>query len=152
MNLDVWQRVDTIIGGQYVERWPANEFQAVLTGRVLSYDDRINLGTFLYGNLRDAQLVYAALKHQLSPDPKDHDHLRRWIADLASGKYDDRVYYLDVLEGDYFFLCGMLHAARAPPASPCVRVLNAWEHECMRMRREEGRWPTLAEQRAFLGC
>ena len=59
-----------------------------------------------------------------------------------SGKYDDRIYYLDVLQGDYFFLNGMLHAARAPPASPFARLLNAWEHECMRMRRAEGRWPT----------
>ena len=125
------------------------EYQALFTGRVLSYTDRITLGTFLYGNLRDAQIVYAALEHQLGADPKAHDHLRRWLTDLLSGKYDDRVYYLDVLEGDYFFLNGMLHAARAPPASPCVRTLNEWERECTRMRREEGRWPTLAEQHAF---
>ena len=149
-TLDARQLVDSIIGGQYVERWAEHEYLAMLTGRVLSYDDRIALGTFLYGNLRDAQLVYAALKQQLGPDAKDHDHMRRWLADLASGKKDN-VYYHDVLEGDYFFFSGKLHAAIAPPASPCVRVLNAWEHERMRMRREEKRWPTLAEQRAFLG-
>jgi hypothetical protein len=40
---------------------------------------------------------------------------------------------------------------RAPPASQCVRLFNAWEHECKHahVRRAEGRWPTLAEQRAF---
>ena len=149
MTQEAQRIIGNILAGQYVERWPEAEYQALFTGRVLSYTDRITLGTFLFGNLRDAQLVYIALREQLSPDPKAHDHLRRWLTDLLSGKYDDRVYYLDVLEGDYFFLNGMLHAARAPPASPCVRTLNAWERECTRMRREEGRWPTLAEQHAF---
>jgi len=149
MTQEAQRLIGNILAGQYVERWPVSEAHAILGGCELSYNDRISVGTFLFGNLRDAQLVYTALREQLGPDPKDHDHLRRWLADLSSGKYDDRVYYLDVLQGDYFFLNGMLHAARAPPASPCVRALNAWEHECMRMRREEGRWPTLDEQRAF---
>jgi hypothetical protein len=150
MTQEAQRLIGSIIAGQYVERWPDLEADAILGGRELSYTDRISVGTFLFGNLRDAQLVYAAVREQLGADPKDHDHLRRWLADLASGKYDDRVYYLDVLEGDYYYLGGALHAARAPPASACVRLMNAWERECARMRREEGRWPTLAEQHAFM--
>jgi hypothetical protein len=150
MTQEAQRLIGNFLAGQYVERWPVSEAHVILGGCELSYSDRISVGTFLFGNLRDAQLVYTALREQLGADPNDHDHLRRWLADLASGKYDDRIYYLDVLQGDYFFLNGMLHAARAPPASPFARLLNAWEHECTRMRREEGRWPTLAEQRAFL--
>jgi hypothetical protein len=115
MTQEAQRLIGSIIAGQYVERWPDLEADAILGGRELSYTDRISVGTFLFGNLRDA-----------------------------------RVYYLDVLEGDYYYLGGALHAARAPPASACVRLMNAWERECARMRREEGRWPTLAEQHAFM--
>ena len=101
MTQEAQRIIGSIIAGQYVERWPDLEADAILGGRELSYTDRISVGTFLFGNLRDAQLVYDAVRDQLGADPKHHDHMRRWLADLASGKYDDRVYYLDVLEGDY---------------------------------------------------
>ena len=151
MTHEAEQRVINCIGGQFVERWPASEAHAFASGKQLSYTERIALGTFLFGNLRDANLVYAAVREQLGPDPKDHDHMRRWLADLASGKYDERVYYYQVLHlPDFFFLSGARNHSRAPQ-QPFVRALNAWEAECVRMRREEGRWPSLGEQRAFLG-
>ena len=43
----------------------------------------------------------------------------------------------------------MVNTRRSPP-SPFARAVHAWDAECMRMQRAEGRWPTLAEQRAFL--
>ena len=50
MNLDVTldarQLVDSILGGQYLERWPEAEYLALQSGRVLSYTNRITLGTF----------------------------------------------------------------------------------------------------------
>ena len=51
---------------------------------------------------------------------------------------------------DFYFLNGTCNLARAPP-QPFVRRMHAWERECTRMWREEGRWPTLAEQREALG-
>ena len=77
-----------------------------------------------------------------SPGPDDHHdpHMRRWLADLSSGKFDDRVHYVDVLEGDYFFLNGMLHAACCMlrvaccvPHVACCMLPAAWcvLHGCM---------------------
>jgi hypothetical protein len=54
-----------------------------------------------------------------------------------------------VHSADWLFLSGAVNTRRSPP-SPFARAVHAWDAECMRMRRAEGRWPTLAEQRAFL--
>jgi hypothetical protein len=110
----------------------------------------MEMGTFLYGNVRDTNLVYHAVHEKLGSDPTHHDHMRRWLADITSGKYDDRYYYFDVMLGDWYFLSGALNAKRWLP-SPCVRLMNAWELECQRVRRQEGRWPSLMEQCAFVG-
>ena len=106
--------------------------------------------TFLYGNLRDVDLVYAAVRLQLGVDPDHHDHTLRFLADLRSGKYNEKYFYFDVLAADWFFLGGALNTRHAPP-TPHARLLGAWEHECARVYRREKRWPSLAEQRAFLG-
>ena len=132
MTQEAQRLIGNFLAGQYVERWPVSEAHVILGGCELSYSDRISVGTFLFGNLRDAQLVYTALREQLGADPNDHDHLRRWLADLASGKYDDRVYYLDVLQGDYTTTRRVggvqRHAAcRARAASQPVRART----ECM---------------------
>ena len=147
------RRILNFLGGQYVERWPESEARAFLFfhSQELTYNDRLALGTFLFGNLRDADLVYSALAEQLGADTKSHDHMRRWLADLASGKFDDRVYYYEVIHApDFYYLSGTRNVERAPP-QPFVRCMHAWEVEWARVRREEGRWPTLAEQRAVLG-
>lgn len=141
----------TFMGGQYVERWPDDERMAIFFKDVFSYNDRINVCAFLFGNLRDANLVYAAIAPQLGAAPAAHDHARRWLADLASGKYDETYHYWQVLHNpDFYYLNGRLHSKRMPLCSPAARLLHAWDTECMRMRREEGRWPTLAEQHEFL--
>ena len=51
---------------------------------------------------------------------------------------------------DFYHLNGQVVTERRPP-QPVVRLLNAWERECLRVLRVEGRYPTLTEQRAFLG-
>ena len=73
---------------------------------------------------------------------------QRFLADLSSGKYDLKYYYFDVLAGDWLFLSSTVNLRHTPP-SLLARVLLAWERECVRMRRTEGRWPSLAEQRTF---
>ena len=142
--------VMNIIGGQYEERWPEEERNTILSIAEYSYDQRINVGTFLFGNLRDYDLVLTAVRPQLGADPTHLDHFQRFLADLASGKYDQKYHYFDVLKADWFFLSGALNVRRSPP-SQLARAVHAWEAECMRMRSAERRWPTLAEQRAFLG-
>ena len=148
-TLDVWRKVLGVIGGPYKERWPDEESHIIFLSTVFTYQERLTALTFLYGNLRDADLVHAAVHPQIGVDARDHDHARRFLADLASGKYDLKYYYFDVLAGDWFFLSGELNTRRSPP-SPFARAVHAWDAECMRMQRGEGRWPTLAEQRAFL--
>ena len=140
------------MGGQYVERWPDAERTALLSAGTFSYKQRLDLCTFLFGNLRDAELVYVALRPQLGPEPSAHDHERRFLADLASGKYDERYHYWQVVHDvDWRCLNGRLHTARAPLCSRHARCIQAWDADCMRMRRERGRWPTLAEQDAYFG-
>jgi hypothetical protein len=139
-----------IIGGQLLERWPPTFREKFFRTSEFSYKDRMEMGTFLYGNVRDTNLVYHAVHEKLGSDPTHHDHMRRWLADITSGKYDDRYYYFDVMLGDWYFLSGALNAKRWLP-SPCVRLMNAWELECQRVRGREGRWPSLMEQCAFVG-
>ena len=150
MPVDPNQSILNVIGGQYKERWPEEEERIVLYTPVFGYSQRIKALTFLYGNVRDVDLVYAALRKQIGVDPADHDHAQRFLADLRSGKYDDKYYYFDVLAADWYFLGGTLNTAHTPP-TPTARLLGAWERECARVRRWERRWPTLAEQRAFFG-
>ena len=156
MNLDVTldarQLVDSFLGGQYVERWPEADFLALHSGREVSLrcPSSCSLpacGCFCAAHPSAAQRARCPLP---STTLLAALHSRALSCTDRARRSFPQVYYVDVLEGDYFFRNGVLHAARAPPASPCVRQLNAWEHECTRMRREEGRWPTLAEQHAFL--
>ena len=141
-SADGKRRILNFMGGQFVERWPEDERRAFFHKQELSYNDRINLGTFLYGNLRDSNLVYAALCEQLGADYEDHEHMRRWLADLASGKYDDKYYYYEVLhEPDFYFLNGARNLERAPPQR-ILRCLHAWEAACARVRRKKARWPS----------
>ena len=150
MTLQAWQNMLSVIGGQYKERWPDEESRIIFNSTVFTYNQRITALTFLYGNIRDTDLVYSAVYPQIGVNPRDHDHARRFLVDLASGKYDLKYYYFDVHAADWLFLAGMVNMRHAPP-SPLARMLLAWERECARMRRTEERWPTLAEQRAFMG-
>ena len=148
MTLEAWHKVLSVIGGPYKERWPDEESRIILFTTVFTYTQRLTALTFLYGNIRDAGLVYAAVYPQLGVDPRDQNHARRFLADLASGNYDLKYHYFDVLAGDWLFLDGTLNARRTPH-SQLARLLLAWERECVRVRRRMGRWPTLAEQHAF---
>ena len=149
MTLEAWRTMLSVIGGPYKERWPDEESRIIFNSTVFTYTERLTALTFLYGNLRDAALVYAALHPQIGVDPRDHGHALRYLADLASGKYDLKYFYFDVLAGDWLYLNGTVNARRTPP-SPLARLLLAWERECARMHCMEKRWPTFAEQRAFL--
>ena len=148
MTLEAWRNVLSVIGGAYKERWPNEESRIIFTVDVFTYQQRITALTFLYGNLRDAALVYSAVQPQLGIDPRKHDHAQRFLADLASGKYDRKYHYFDVHAANWLHLDGTLNARRTPP-SQLGRLLLAWERECARVRRCEGRWPTRAEQRGF---
>ena len=92
--------------------------------------------------------MYTAVLPQLGVEPRDLDHARRFLADLASGKYDLKYFYFDVLAGDWLFLSGAVNLRHAPP-SLLARAACMGAGECARMHRTEERWPTLAEQRAF---
>ena len=105
----------SVIGGAYKERWPNEESRIIFLSPVFTYTQRIKALTFLYGNLRDVDLVYAAVLPQFGVDPRDLDHARRLLADLASGRYDRRYYYFDVLATDWLFLNGTVNTRHAPP-------------------------------------
>ena len=148
-TLDAWRKVLSVIGSPYKERWPDEEARIIFISTVFTYSQRLTALTFLYVNPRHVGLVYAAVLPQIGVDPRDHDRARRFLADLARGKYDLKYYYFDVHAGDWLFLAGTVNTQHAPP-SPLSRTLLAWDRECARMRRAEGRWPTLTEQRVFL--
>ena len=150
MPYDPHQSILNIIGGGYIERWPDEEERIIFYTPVFSYSQRLTALTFLYGNIRDVDLVYAAVRLQLGIEPEHHDHALPFLADLRSGKYNDKYFYFDVHAADWFFLSGALNTRHAP-STPHARLLGAWERECARIRWREKRWPSLAEQRAFLG-
>ena len=147
MTLQAWRTMLNIIGGDYRKRWPDEESRIIYHTTLFTYTQRISILTFLYGNLRDVDLVYTALLPQFGTHPRDLDHTRRFLADLARGRYDRRYYYFDLLAADWLFLNGEVNTRHAPP-TPFARRMRAWERECMRMRREHARWPTLAELHA----
>jgi hypothetical protein len=74
MPYDPHQSILNILGGQYLERWPDEEARIILNTPVFAYQHRLTALTFLYGNLRNVDLVYAALGQQIGADPRDHDH------------------------------------------------------------------------------
>ena len=151
MTLQAWQKMLSVIGGAYKERWPDDELRIIFLTTLFDYKERITALTFLYGNLRDVDLVYTAVHPQFGVDPRDLDHARRFLADLASGRYDHKYFYFDVLTADWLFLNGKVNTRHAPP-TPFARALHAWERECMRVRREHARWPNLVEQHAHFAC
>ena len=63
------QSIMNIIGGQYFERWPDEEQRLILYTPVFTYEQRLTALTFLFGNVRDVDLVYAALRKQIGMDP-----------------------------------------------------------------------------------
>ena len=54
-----------IIGGQLLERWPPTFMEKLFGAHEFSYKDRMEMGTFLYGNVRDTNLVYYAVCERL---------------------------------------------------------------------------------------
>ena len=50
MTLDANQSIMNIIGGQYLERWPDDEYRDIMYSSVFTYSQRLNSLTFLYGN------------------------------------------------------------------------------------------------------
>ena len=66
MIIDAWSTVLNIIGGQYKERWPDEESRIIFLSTVFTYQERLTALTFLYGNLRDADLVHAAVHPQIA--------------------------------------------------------------------------------------
>ena len=71
----------------------------------------------------------------------------RW---LESGRFNGVDYYYDVRRSEWLYQGGHANLARRPP-SEAVRLYTAWEAECQRVWRQEGRYPTLEEQCAFFG-
>ena len=73
MTLQAWQNMLSVIGGQYKERWPDEESRIIFNSTVFTYNQRITALTFLYGNIRDADLVYSAVYPQIGVNPRDHE-------------------------------------------------------------------------------
>ena len=140
MTTEAWQKVLNIIGGQYKERWPDEESRIIFHSTVFTYKQRLTALTFLYGNLRDADLVYSAINPQLGVDARDHDHARRFLADLASGKCARQRLALPFWRSQHTALaaqpvrargacvgCGVrAHAARGGPVADARRAARVW--------------------------
>jgi len=76
MTLQAWRQMLNVIGGDYKERWPDEESRIIFHSTLFTYEQRITVLTFLYGNLRDVELVYAAVLPQFGVDPRALDHAR----------------------------------------------------------------------------
>ena len=98
MTLEAWRKMLSVIGGPYKERWPDEEYRIIFLSTVFTYQERLTALTFIYGNIRDATLVYSALHPQLGVDAKDHEHALRFLADLKSGEIILELWIWRVLE------------------------------------------------------
>ena len=110
------QSILNIIGGDYMERWPVTIINVIFGNAEYSYNNRRDIGTFLYGNVRDANLVYLSVCASNSAPTRRTTticELRRWLADIASGKYDDKYHYFDVLLADWYYLGGAAREVRS---------------------------------------
>jgi hypothetical protein len=131
-----------IIGSQYLERWTDEESHIILNTAIFNYSQRLTALTFLFGNIGDVDLVYAALHQQIGVDARDHDHAQRFLADLASGRYDLKYHYFDVL-----FLDGSLNAHRTHhlACSPACCASGSANARALVGRTGAGRrWPSSA--------
>ena len=146
MTLDANQSIMNIIGGQYLERWPDDEYRDIMYSSVFTYSQRLNSLTFLYGNFRDAALVYNALRIQIGADSEDHDHALRFLADLKSGKYNEKYYYFDVLAADWFYCTAWSPPSANRPARSRVRCMHGTANvcACIAARSVGRRWQSSA--------
>ena len=136
VNLDAWQLVDSFLGGQYLERDATSPCQPARgaarapfhgrpcgSPRLPSAPGRLVLPAFISGLAASAAAGAIAGTQRQAAAAMAGGGRRRQAA--AGGKQPG-------------------HASRSALGSACS--------QCMRMRREEGRWPTLAEQHAFFAC
>ena len=109
MTLEAWRKVLHVIGGGYKERWPDEEYRIMFLIDVFTYPQNhsphlpATYGTYHVG------LVY--LQHRVQPqlgaDPCDHGHARRFLTDLARGKYEHNYQIIDrnLLSGTAYSHC-----------------------------------------------
>ena len=137
--------VEVEIGGQLRERVPEPIQRSYYGTHKLEYGERLTLGSFFVGNF-GKDIAWAVLRHRVG----NQSELRRWLLELASGRRDHVDYYYDVRRSEWLYQGGHANLSRRPP-SEAVRLYTAWEAECQRVWRREGRYPTLEEQCAFFG-
>ena len=110
------------------------------------------MGSFLLGNGCDKVDIYACLAPRFG-NVANHTHMRSWLAHLERCPRT-RSYYFDLDKQDYHRHDGTValldqNGKVLSPPQPLVRVHNAWEVEQRRIRRQERRYATLAEQQRF---
>ena len=121
MNLDVTldtrQLVDSFLGGQYVERWPEADFLALHSGREVSLRCPSSCARCLPAAAfaLPVRCPACSLPTALHTTARCALHSRALSCTDRARRSFPQVYYVDVLEGDYFFLnlaCCMPHARR----------------------------------------
>jgi len=127
MNLDVTldarQLVDSFLGGQYVERWPEADFLALHSGREVSLrcPSSCSLpacGCFCAAHPSAAQRARCPLP---STTLLAALHSRALSCTDRARRSFPQVYYVDVLEGDYFLaMACCMPRARRLPARACA--------------------------------
>jgi len=146
VNLDAWQLVDSFLGGQYLERDATSPCQPARgaarapfhgrpcgSPRLPSAPGRLVLPAFISGLAASAAAGAIAGTQRQAAAAMAGGGRRRQAA-AGGGRRRQAA------------------AGGKQPGHASCSALGSACSQCMRMRREEGRWPKLAEQHAFFAC
>ena len=128
-----------------MDNWPEPMEKLFFGGETLSCGERLRLLTFLVGNGYPVDAVCTVLARRLRTGASAM-HANNVLKDLASGRYDHRWYYFNVIQQDWLYL------DNTPYGEPrgnqvLTRRVNAWDERCCKRKV----WPTLKEQEECLG-
>ena len=128
-----------------MDNWPEQMVKLYQGRETLSCVERLRMLTFLVGNGYPVDAIITVLAPRLRTAASAM-HANSLLKDLASGRYDHRWFYFNVIEQDNLYLNG------APYGEPrgsqvFTRRVNAWDKRCWKGTE----WPTLKEQQEFLG-
>lgn len=124
--------------------WPPYIRNAYFSPQPISFQQRMSMVCFFYGNGCSPQDIVTILRPKLR-DRSAIQHVDSVIASVASESYDAKWFYYNVHLNDYMYLNGNLCSTRQSDA----RIFNLWDSYCDESRRLRGRYPTLKEEEDF---
>lgn len=124
--------------------WPVKVRRVFVSKNFLTYNQRMTMVCFFYGNGCPNDFIHILL-HKRLRDRSALIHIDSLISSIESKKFDHLWYYYNVHHGDYFFLNGFV----APQQQSFSRLFVLWDKHCHKTWCSENRYPTMQEEFKF---